>query len=118
VGARVLEDRVAEVEGDEVVRADEGADLQIARLQRADRADSQNPVAALLGQRPQVRLVVDRVGEDEGTVGAVALDDRRPLGRCRGGDLLAAPADRVAAEADGHSSHRPILCRLSRRDGP
>ena len=84
-------------------------------LQRADRADRQHPVAALLGQRPQVGGVVDLVGEDVGAVGAVALDDRRPVLGRRRRDLLAARAERVAAEDHRQSSHRAdptavVLC--------
>ena len=60
-------------------------------LQRADRADRQHPVAALLDQRPQVRVVVDLVREHVG-VAAVALDDRRAVLGRRRGDLLAARA--------------------------
>ena len=56
-------------EGDEVVGADAGCRPASSALQRADRADRQHPVAALLGQRPQVGGVVDLVGQDVGAVG-------------------------------------------------
>ncbi len=109
VGTGVGEDRGAEVEGDEVVGAEQAADRQL-RAERADRADREHAIAALLGQRPQVGGVVDLVREDVGRVGeAVALDDRRPVLGRRRGDLLAAGPEGVAAEDHRQSSHRPIL---------
>jgi hypothetical protein len=64
----------------------------------------------LLRQRSQVGGVVDLVGQDVGGVDrSVALDDRRSVLGRRRRDLLAAGAERVAAEDDCKASDRPIL---------
>jgi hypothetical protein len=58
--------------------------------------------------------MVDLVGEDVGGVDRpVALDDRRSVLGRRRRDLLAAGAERVAAEDDGESSDVAILERGS-----
>ena len=72
MAARVVEGGDRDLQGDEVVRADEAADAEPG-VERADRADRQHPVAARLGQRAQVGRVVDPVGEDVGVGAAVAL---------------------------------------------
>ena len=51
----------------------------------------------------------DETGEDEGALGVVALDDRRPPRGRRRGDPFAPRAESVAAEDHRESSHRPIL---------
>src|SRR6188474_3345398 len=107
VGALVAEDREAEVKGDEVVRADQAADRQLL-AERADRADRQDAIAALLDQRPEVCLVIDLVWQSVGT-GAVTLDDRGAVLGCRGSHGLPAGAEGAAAEHHREPSHRPIL---------
>jgi hypothetical protein len=109
MGTGVGEDRGADPKRDEVVWAEQAADRQLV-FERADRADRQYPVAALLGQWPQVGGVVDLVREDVGGVDRpVALDDRRPVLGRRRRDLLAAGAECVAAEDDRQPSDWPIL---------
>jgi hypothetical protein len=60
MSAQVLVGRVAEVKGDEVVGAEDRPDRQI-RVQRADRGDRQDVVAAEPAESRHVGPVVDQV---------------------------------------------------------
>jgi hypothetical protein len=98
VAPRVVEGGDRHLQGDEVVRADQAADLDL-RLQRADRADRQRPVAARLEQGAQVGGVVDQVGEAV-LAAAVALQNHGAVPLRGGDDLVATGADGAAAEDD------------------
>ena len=103
VAALVVEGRQPQVEGDEIVGTDQGADPD-PLFQRAHRADRQRSVAARLEQGADVGRVVDAVWKHIVAV-PVALQDDGAVGACGDGHPLAARAGRAAAENHRQSSH-------------
>ena len=113
MGALVGEDREAEVQGDEVVGADQAPDRDIG-TERADRADREHAVATLLHEWPKVGDVVDLVWKPVDVV-AVALHDRGAVLGGRRGNRPAPRPQTAAPQYHRQSAHRePILSPAAR----
>ena len=97
--------REAELQGDEVVGADEAADAD-PLLQRADRAEPEHAVAAGLEQGAQVRRVVDPVGEPE--LGPAAPWRCRTTAPCRAAAAATASPPGPVALLPRTTAKRPI----------